>query len=152
MMMKLAWQQHKITIIATCMTLFAVGALFGRTLRLQPGLATVMIQYSHHYTNAYYAAKAGNWELAQYQIKEAKEVQAIGETSRPGHAPGLRRFQSKYLAAVEAAVKAKDFAKFDAAFKAGIEGCNQCHTAEGMPYIRYQLPSVAPSTLLMSAN
>ena len=45
---------------------------------LQPGLGTVMIEYSGLYTNAYYAAAGGNWGLAGYHIKEAREIQEVG--------------------------------------------------------------------------
>jgi hypothetical protein len=33
---------------------------------LQPGLGTVMIEYSNRAGNVYYAAQAGNWGLAAY--------------------------------------------------------------------------------------
>ena len=33
---------------------------------IQPGLGTVMIEYSNRYSDMYYAAKSGNWPLAAY--------------------------------------------------------------------------------------
>ncbi len=54
---------------------------------IQPGLGTVMIEYSTRYTNAYYAAKGGNWDLAAYELKEAGEIQEVGETTRPAVRP-----------------------------------------------------------------
>ena len=35
---------------------------------LQPGVGTVMIEYSGRFTNMYYAAKGGNWALADYMF------------------------------------------------------------------------------------
>lgn len=107
---------------------------------LQPGLGTVMIEYGARYTNAYYAARGGNWDLASYQIKEAREIQEVGETTRPARAQALKAFEKSYLDPLDEAIKAKDFKKFDAAFKAGIRGCNGCHMSQGFPYIKYQLP------------
>ena len=52
----------------------------------QPGLGTVMIEYSNRYTDMYYAAKSGNWPLAAYQLKEALEIQEVGETTHPARA------------------------------------------------------------------
>jgi hypothetical protein len=116
---------------------------------IQPGLGTVMIEYSNRYTNAYYAAKGGNWGLADYQIKEAREIQEVGETTRPERAQALKAFEKNYLEPLDAAIQAKDFKKFDVAFKAGIQGCNTCHIGQGFPYIKYQLPKGAVSPLSM---
>lgn len=107
---------------------------------LQPGLGTVMIEYGARYTNLYYAAKGGNWDLAAYELKEAREIQEVGETTRPARASALKAFETSYLDPLEAAVKAKDFKKFDVAFKAGVEGCNGCHAGQGFAYIKYRLP------------
>lgn len=107
---------------------------------IQPGLGTVMIEYSTRYTNAYFAAKGGNWDLAAYEIKEAREIQEVGETTRPARAEALKGFEKSYLDPLDEAIKAKDFKKFDKAFKDGIQGCNTCHVGQGFPYIKYQLP------------
>ena len=116
---------------------------------LQPGLGTVMIEYGNRYTNAYYAAKGGNWDLAAYQIKEAREIQEVGETTRPARAQALKGFEKTYLDPLDETIKAKDFKKFDKAFKDGIQGCNTCHMGQGFPFIRYELPKIPASPLAM---
>ena len=140
-------------VLASALALAAAGAyaesdwLKGNTeqqvktlAEIQPGLGTVMIEYSTRYTNAYYAAKGGNWDLAAYEIKEAREIQEVGETTRPARAAALKGFEKNYLDPLDAAIKAKDFKKFDKAFKDGIQGCNTCHVGQGFSYIKYQLP------------
>jgi hypothetical protein len=117
---------------------------------IQPGLGTVMIEYSNRYTDTYYAAKGGNWGLAAYQIKEALEIQEVGEATRPARAQALKAFETAYLEPLNAAIEAKDFQKFDAAFKAGVKGCNGCHASQGFPYIEYVLPAAPPSPLNFS--
>lgn len=114
---------------------------------IQPGLGTVMIEYSNRYTDTYYAAKGGNWELAAYMVKEALEIQEVGEATRPARAGALKAFETAYLEPLNAAIEAKDFQKFDAAFKAGVKGCNGCHASQGFPYIEYVLPDAPPSPL-----
>ncbi len=116
---------------------------------IQPGLGTVMIEYGTRYTTAYYAAKGGNWDLAAYQLKEAREIQEVGETTRPARAEALKSFEKNYLDPLDAAIKAKDFKKFNKAFKDGIQGCNTCHIGQGFPYIKYQLPNAPMSPLAM---
>lgn len=116
---------------------------------IQPGLGTVMIEYSTRYTNAYYAAKGGNWDLAGYMLKEAGEIQEVGETTRPERAEALKGFEKAYFGPLNEAIKAKDFKKFEVAFKNGIQGCNGCHAGQGFPYIKYQLPKAPASPLGM---
>jgi hypothetical protein len=144
---------RKTVIAASCLMMLAGGAYAAsdwlkgsadekiKTLaEIQPGLGTVMIEYAGRYTNMYYAAKGGNWGLADYMLKEAREIQEVGETTRPGRASGLKAFEQAYLVPLEKTIKAKDFKAFDVAFKRGIAGCNGCHASNGFPFIKYQLP------------
>lgn len=114
---------------------------------LQPGVGTVMIEYSGRYTNAYYAAKGGNWELADYMVKEMREIQEVGETTRPGRASSLKAFEQAYLDPLDKAIKAKDLKAFTTAFNRGVEGCNGCHASSGFAFIKYRLPKAPPSPL-----
>jgi hypothetical protein len=151
------------TTIATCFLLLLAGATYAasdwlkgstdeklKTLAdIQPGLGTVMMEYSTRYSNMYFAAKAGNWPLAAYQLKEAREIQEVGETTRTEKADALKAFEKSFLDPLEKTITAKDFKRFEALFKAGIQGCNGCHAAQGLAFIKYQLPSSAPSPLSM---
>ncbi len=116
---------------------------------IQPGLGTVMIEYANRLTNTYYAAKGGNWDLAAYMVKEMREIQEVGETTRPARADALKAFEKSYLDTLDAAIKAKDFKKFATGFKDTVQGCNGCHAGQGFPYIKYQLPKAPPSPLVM---
>lgn len=119
---------------------------------IQPGLGTVMMEYSTRWTNTYYAAKAGNWDLAAYQVKEALEIQEVGETTRPKRSEALKAFETAHMTPISDAIKAKDIAKFEAAFKAGTKGCNGCHSSQGFGYIEYKLPAAAPAPLNFEAE
>jgi len=108
-----------------------------------------MIEYGNRYSDIYYAAKAGNWPLAAYQLKEMREIQEVGETTRPGRAAGLKAFEQSFLDPLDKIIAARDLQDFETAFKAGIQGCDRCHAALGFPYIKYELPSSPPSPLVM---
>jgi len=116
---------------------------------IQPGLGTVMIEYSNRFTNMYYAAKGRNWDFAAYQLKEALEIQEVGETTRPQFANGLKNFENTYMTPIGNAIQQQDFDAFRTAAKAAIDGCNGCHTGFGFPYIQYRLPRKAPTPALV---
>jgi len=112
---------------------------------IQPGLGTVMIEYSRRFGAAYYAAKGGNWGMAQYQIKEMPEIQEVGEMTRPQFATMLKSFESSYLDKLMAAAKAKDWNAFKAVADKTPAACNGCHAANGYDFIKYELPASSPS-------
>lgn len=112
---------------------------------LQPGLGTVMIEYSRRFATMYYSAKGGNWAMADYQQKEMREAQEVGENTRPAKAPMLKAFESSSLDKLAGTIKAKDWKAFTVAFHEAAEGCNGCHAANGYPFIRFQLPTSNPS-------
>jgi len=60
--------------------------------------------------------------MAQYQIKEATEIQEVGETTRPKNADLLKKFEHKYLDPLVQDILAKDQAAFDKDYEAAIEG------------------------------
>lgn len=112
---------------------------------IQPGLGTVMIEYGNRISTMYYAAKGGNWGMADYQLKEAREIQEVGENTRPARAAMLKAFESANLDKLGEAIKAKNWKQFDTTFKATVEACNGCHAANGFPFIKYELPKSSPS-------
>lgn len=112
---------------------------------VQPGLGTIMIEYSHRFAAMYYAAKGGNWGMAGYQLQEMREAQEVGENTRPQFAPGLKAFESETLEKLNAAINAKNWKKFNGEFKQAVVACNVCHAANDHPFIKYQLPKSSPS-------
>jgi hypothetical protein len=95
--------------------------------QIQPGLGTVMIEYATRFDNLWWAADGGNWDMADYQLKEMTEIQEVGETTRPARADALKKFETEYLEKLIAASKAKNKDAFVAAYDLTITGCNKCH-------------------------
>jgi mono/diheme cytochrome c family protein len=115
---------------------------------IQPGLGTVMQEYGYRFALAWYAGQAGNWGMAAYQLKEATEIQEVGETTRPANADLLKSFEGSYLEPLIHAVDAQDKGAFESGYKAAIEGCNACHQATGHPYVVVQMPPEIPADFL----
>ena len=58
-----------------------------------------------------------------------REIQEVGETTRPGRAASLKAFESTYLDPLEKTIKAKNSKEFDTAFNSALKGCNSCHVS-----------------------
>jgi hypothetical protein len=115
---------------------------------IQPGLGTVMIEYSQRMAHVWFAGEAANWDMAHYQIIEMREIQEVGETTRPARAPALKSFESSFLDPLDAAVMTNDKAAFEAAYTSAIQGCNSCHGSQtsadfpqGFKFIKVQVPT-----------
>ncbi len=83
------------------------------------------------------AAKGGNWDFARYQLKEAMEIQEVGETTRSEKAAMFKNFEATYLEPLNATLNAEDWNAFQSAYNNTIDGCNGCHTLNKFPYIKY---------------
>lgn len=121
---------------------------------IQPGLGTVMMEYGWRLAQVVFATKAGNWDMAKYQLDEMLEIQEVGETTRPKRAPMLKAFEDSYLKPLDAAIMAHDKAKVTSALNDAITGCNACHTAATNPnwpsygFVQIQLPATDPTAYL----
>ncbi len=122
---------------------------------IQPGLGTVMMEYGNRLSRIYFAAKAGNWDMANYQLGEMIEVQEVAEVTRPARAPLLKAFEEGYLTALGKAITAQDEAAFDTAFTSVVTGCNACHVAskgtnwKSYQFVKIQVPATDNSDYLV---
>jgi len=107
---------------------------------IQPGLGTIMMEYGYRFALARLAVDDQNWGMAAYQIKEATEIQEVGEITRPGKATLLKNFEQSFLEQLNAAIDAQDTTQFDTAYANAIGGCNACHIATGHPFVVIQNP------------
>ncbi len=118
---------------------------------IQPGMGTVMREYGYRFYVMYYAAKAGNWDLAAYQLHEQLEIQEVGEATRPHYAGKLKVFEKSYLETLQKKIEKRDKKGFETSYMETVNACNQCHKETGHPYIRYRLPKSAPLLLEMDS-
>ena len=85
---------------------------------MQPGGARLMDELAHRYWVLYYAAKGGNWDLARYMERESEKLLAILGTARPKYAADLDVFVKENLGPLDAAIRARDWPAFEAAYRA----------------------------------
>lgn len=109
-------------------------------------LMTMLIQPRH--IKLYYAAEAKNWTLAGFQLNELRQGLArIGRTI-----PNYRNISvdtavesifTEPAKAVDAAIKAKDFAQFASAYSDMTAACNACHVGMQHPFLVMKVPDAS---------
>jgi cytochrome c553 len=104
-----------------------------------------MMEYGYRFGSAWFDAEGDNWDMADYQIREAIEIQEVGETTRPANRERLTAFEDQFLVPLQNSIAARDKAAFESAYGAAITGCNSCHVATGHAYVVVAVPSFRPA-------
>jgi len=111
-----------------------------------PGVAEVMMATQTRHAKLWYAGGARNWDLADYQIDELKEgLEELGERT-PTYkdmpiGSMIKNLMMPPIGEVEGAIKARDRAKFTAAYDKLTTACNTCHQGAKRAFIVIQRPS-----------
>ena len=114
---------------------------------IQPGLGRLMPEVGARTWKLYYAAKAENWPLANFQAKEIRGLMELGAFTRPKHEAALNQFLEEDWKPLQDAIAKKDFAAFEAAFKKAVDAGNAYHELKDKPYIVWKLPDSPPPDL-----
>lgn len=109
-----------------------------------PGPARLMHEVGARWWKVYYAAKAGNWPLAEFEVKEVEELIDTCMITRPKYTQWMEPFIKDNLGAVKAALKKKDWKEFEQAYQQAVKDANDYHKAADKPLIRWKLPGVPP--------
>lgn len=115
-----------------------------------PGLGRVMSEVGQRYWKLYYAAKADNWTLAEFQAKEISHLMEFCTITRPKYRTQLESFINTDLDLIKKAIKAQDWNKFEEAYQLGITNANDYHKSLNKDYIVWKLPDYPPPDLDMT--
>src|SRR5258708_11846828 len=113
-------------------------------LRLGLGdLMTMLVQPRH--TKLGLGGQARNWDYAAYELHELEEAFERAERAWPRYRTfsitELLAVTKDPMASVEAAIKAKDGTKFDAAYRELTHACKACHRGTKRPMQGVQCPA-----------
>jgi hypothetical protein len=120
----------------------------GKTTIGPQGLVEIMMATQSHHTKLWLAGNARNWDLADYQIDELKE----GLEDAAKHIPDykgvpvgrmIENLMMPPIGEIESAIKARDGAKFAAAFEKLTAACNACHEGSNRGFIVIQRPAAS---------
>jgi hypothetical protein len=112
-----------------------------------PDTATIMTRVGECWWHLIYAARGGNWDLADYYLRRVVKLENTLVTLRPKHAERMARFQQSAVPPVREAMEARDLAALEAAYAAATDMANQLHGESGYPYIQWELPAEPPAGL-----
>ena len=119
---------------------------------MQPGMDRLMAEVGPRVHRLYYAAKAGNWRLAEYFFKSVVKQLRLCVTSRPRYDPEMTSFLTDDCEPVRAAIRDRDLAAFEAAYLAMVDRANHYHDVFGKPYLRWRTPATPPDDLDLTAG
>src|SRR3954453_23937412 len=98
---------------------------------MQPGMDRLMAEVGPRAHRLYYAAKAGNWRLAEYFLRSLVKQLRLCATSRPKYDADMAASLDQDCEPVREAVRARDLAAFEAAYDRMIERANHYHGVFG---------------------
>jgi hypothetical protein len=115
-----------------------------------PDTPAIMEKVGHSWWHLIYAARGGNWGLAEYYLKRVAKLENTLKALRPKHRERLQRFQEQALPAVYAAVDMHNLEELEIAYAAATEFANDLHAESGYPYLRWVLPEAPPPGLQLT--
>jgi hypothetical protein len=111
---------------------------------VQPGLARLMKEIGDRFHVLYYAAKGGNWKLAEHELKVTNSILKVGATLRPKFQEDITRFIQSHLHPLAESIKAKDWETFQHCYKNAVDETNKLHEKYGYGFIHYKLSKNPP--------
>lgn len=109
-----------------------------------PQLGDIMDAAQTRHIKLYFASKAQNWDLADYELSKLRTSLAEAAVLYEGIPVNNVTMMVEPLQAIEDAIKAKDGRRFGTAFTGLTEGCNTCHQSMNRAFITIRLPTAQP--------
>jgi len=111
-----------------------------------PGLEQFMNVILMEHNKLWFAAKARNWRLAEYQLGEIKEVMGDVQDLVPTFknlplADMLDAVITKEIVALEKSIEAKDYKAFVSGYDKLTQACNACHQGTQNEFIVIERPT-----------
>jgi hypothetical protein len=118
---------------------------------LAPGLGEYMTTIQLHAGKLWFAAKASNWELAQYEIDELKETMEAAKKLNAGKngieiSNVLDSVLQTQVAELDKSIKSKSQTEFQKTYDETLSACNGCHMEAAYKFIHIVRPGTPPVT------
>ncbi|WMJ73712.1 hypothetical protein RCC89_11130 [Cytophagaceae bacterium ABcell3] len=116
------------------------------------GFDVAMAETGYRYTELYWAGKDLNWEYADYQAGKIERTIELAMERRPRRANTAEAFLSTSLEEVKEAIAQEDSAVFAESFQSLTQGCNNCHSMEGMDFVNIEIPNKRTTPVRKNKN
>ena len=114
---------------------------------LQPGLARLMPEIASRFWKCYYAAAAGSWPMARWQLSELQKLLRLCMVTRPKYIPDIQEWISDDLEPLQAAVEERDLPRFQRLYHGAVQMANEYHRRWNKQFIVWKLPDAPPPDL-----
>jgi len=116
---------------------------------LAPGLGEYMTTIQLHAGKLWFAAKASNWQLAEYELDELRETMEAAkglnaEKNGVKISNVLDSVLQTQVAQLAEAVKRNSAVEFQKSYDETLSACNGCHSESGHKFIQIIRPSAPP--------
>jgi hypothetical protein len=108
----------------------------------QPGLGEIMTLQQLRHVKLWFAGRAGNWPLADYEVGELNE--GFEDVGKLLGGDTVDKMIGAPIKALQKAVDEKNRAAFIAAYDGLSAGCNTCHRTLDHGFIAIQRPKALP--------
>src|ERR1700733_2494724 len=120
------------------MALLAVPAASAQDSPAGPGLGEIMTLQQLRHIKLWFAGRAGNWPLADYEVDELNE--GFEDVGKLLGSDAVDKMVGAQIKALQKAVDEKNRAAFMAAYDSLSAGCNNCHRTLDHGFIVIQRP------------
>jgi hypothetical protein len=107
-----------------------------------PKISEIMVLQQLRHIKLWFAGRAGNWALADYEVDQLKD--GFDDLNHILGGDTVDKAVGAALAALERSVDAKDRASFMRAFDALSAGCNNCHHTLDHAFVVIGRPATLP--------
>ncbi len=107
-----------------------------------PGLGEIMTLQQLHHIKLWFAGRAGNWPLADYEVGELNE--GFEDVAKLLGGDTVDKMIGAPIKALQKAVDEKNRAAFFTAYDSLSAGCNNCHRTLDHAFIAIQRPITLP--------
>ena len=129
----------------TSLAIAQSGEMRGRSgEKYVPRLGDIMSNVQLRHIKLSFAGKAGNWELAAYELRQLKAGLVEAAVMYEGIPVTDVTMMTAPIKAIDDAIAAKDSGRFAKLFSELTAGCNVCHQSMDRGYIVMRVPTEQP--------
>ncbi len=105
-------------------------------------IGEIMVLQQMRHIKLWFAGRAGNWPLADYEIDKLKE--GFADVDKLIGGDTVQQAVGVHIDALQKAIEAKDREAFTRGFDRLSAGCNSCHRLLDHAFIAIQRPALQP--------